>query len=218
MGLVAYLMFGALAGLTAIRAARSRSRGELAVWTAAVCGFALVAAVAAFRGVDEFSDFIFYFVALVSVVSALRVVTQTNPVHSAVWLITVFLCMAVLFVLRSAEFLAAVQVIIYAGAIMVLYVFIIMFVEVDTQDEEPAPWWMVAGMLAIVTVLLLVVAPIAAGLRPEAPVRASASGYGAVERMGEAIYFNATLPFEVVSLILLVALVGAVLIGKAERE
>ncbi len=218
MGLVAYILFGALAALTAFRAARSSSRGELAVWTVAVGGFALAAVVAAVRGVGGFSDFVFYFVALLSVVSALRVVTQTNPVHSAVWLITVFLCIAVLFLLRRAEFLAAVQIIIYAGAIMVLYVFIIMFVDIDVARGEPAPAWMTVCVLGITAAFLLVVAPVARGLRPQAAISAVAGGYGDAGAMGEAIYFGAALPFEATSLILLVALVGAVLIGKSEEQ
>lgn len=218
MALVAYLLFGALAGLTALRAVKSRSRLELAVWTAASAGFLLVAAIAGLRGVGEFSGAIFHFVALVSVIAAVRVVTHNNPVHSAVWLITVFLCMAVLFVLRRAEFLAAVQVIIYAGAIMVLYVFIIMFVDVEAALERPAPAWMVITMLGLTAGFVLLVAPIALKLGPQAAVSEVVSEYGAVERMGQAIYFGAVLPFEAVSLILLVALVGAVLIGKAEKE
>jgi NADH-quinone oxidoreductase subunit J len=216
MGLANYLVFGALAGLTALRAARSTGRGELAVWAAATFGFALVAAVAALRGASEFSDFVFYFVALLSVISALRVVTQDNPVHSAIWLILVFLCMAVLFVLLRAEFLAAVQIIIYAGAIMVLYVFIIMFVDIDAARGQPAPAWILACALGTAAAFLLLIAPVALGLGAHAAPAAGASGYGSVERMGEAIYFGATLPFEAVSLILLVALVGAVVIGKAE--
>jgi NADH-quinone oxidoreductase subunit J len=216
MGLANYLVFGALAGLTALRAARSTSRGELAVWTVAASGFALVAAVAAFRGASEFSDVVFYFVALLSVISALRVVTQDNPVHSAIWLILVFLCMAVLFVLLRAEFLAAVQIIIYAGAIMVLYVFIIMFVDIDAARGQPAPTWILACALGTAAALLLLIAPVALGLGAHAAPAGAVSGHGSVERMGEAIYFGATLPFEAVSLILLVALVGAVAIGKAE--
>lgn len=215
MGIVVYLIFGALAGLTFLRAAKSQSWGERALWAAAGCGFLLVALLAGVRGVSNFHDVVFYLVALVSVISALRVVSQNNPVHSAVWLITVFLCMAVLFVLRRAEFLAAVQVVIYAGAIMVLYVFIVMFVDVDVAIQEPAAPWMVAATLGITALLLLVLAPIALKLKPEAQ---ALSDYGSVERMGEAIYFGATVPFEAASLILLVALVGAVLIGKAERE
>jgi NADH-quinone oxidoreductase subunit J len=216
MGLANYLVFGALAGFTALRVARSTGRGELAVWAVATFGFALVAVVAAFRGASEFSDFVFYFVALLSVISALRVVTQDNPVHSAIWLILVFLCVAVLFVLLRAEFLAAVQIIIYAGAIMVLYVFIIMFVDIDAARGQPAPAWILACALGTAAALLLVIAPVALGLGAHAAPAAGASGYGSVERMGEAIYFGATLPFEAVSLILLVALVGAVVIGKAE--
>lgn len=218
MGLVAYLLFGMLAALTAFRAAKARGRSELAVWGAGSLAFLLAAVIAAWRGVADFPDLLFYVLALISVVSALRVVSQRNPVHSAVWLITVFLCMAVLFILRRAEFLAAVQVIIYAGAIMVLYVFIIIFVDVEVTVEEPAPLWVTASAVALAVALVVFLAPVALSLRPEGVAIAAPGGYGAVENMGEAIYFNAVLPFEVASLILLVALVGSALIGKAEKE
>jgi NADH-quinone oxidoreductase subunit J len=218
MGLVVYLVFGAFAGLTALRAAKSRSLTELTIWGAASGGFFLAAGAAALRGISDFPDLLFYFVALISVISAVRVVSQPNPVHSAVWLITVFLCTAVLFILRRADFLAAVQVLIYAGAIMVLYVFIIIFVDVDVTTEEPAPFWMTVSALALAAGLLLVLAPVALSLHQENLAALEPAGYGATERMGEAIYLGATVPFEATSLILLVALVGAALIGKAEKE
>ena len=192
MGLVVYLAFGLGAGLAALRAARLRSASGLAVW-GIIGGLCLL-------------------------VAAVRVVSQTNPVHSAVWLITVFLCMAVLFIMRRAEFLAAGQVLIYAGAIMVLYVFIIVFVEIDTLVEEPAPTWMTVGAIGVAAALLLALTPIALSLRPEEPTGVAIPGYGSVENIGEAIYFGATIPLEAASLILLVALVGATAIGKAGRE
>jgi NADH-quinone oxidoreductase subunit J len=218
MGIVAYFIAGALAGLTALRATRARSRFELALWVAGSLAFLVVAVFAASKGIRTFPDLLFHFLALVCVISAIRVVTQTNPVHSAVWLITVFLCMAVLFILRDAEFLAAVQVIIYAGAIMVLYVFIIIFVDIEATAEEPTPLWMTLSALGIGTGLLLVLSVAALNLRsaPRVPVREA--GYGVTEEIGKAIYFGALVPFEAVSLVLLVALVGATLIGKAEKD
>lgn len=218
MGLVVYLVSGALAGLTAFKAIKSRGLAEAIIWSVSGLAFLVVAVIAAWRGITEFSDLAFYFLALVCVISAIRVVSQTNPVHSAVWLITVFLCMAVLFILRRAEFLAAVQVLIYAGAIMVLYVFIIVFVDVDVAMEESAPPWVVACALGIAGALLFIFAPVALSLRGHAPSSMEQAGYGTARAMGEAIYFGAAVPFEAVSLILLVALIGAVLIGKAEKE
>jgi NADH-quinone oxidoreductase subunit J len=218
MDIVAYFIAGALASFTAFRAMKSRSRGELAVWIAGSLAFMAVAAFVAFKEIRTFSDLFFYFLALVCVISALRVVTQTNPVHSAVWLITVFLCMAALFILRHAEFLAAVQVIIYAGAIMVLYVFIIIFVDVEVGAEEPTPAWMTLSALGLGTGILLTLSLAALGLRSISRASLPETGYGITEEIGKAIYFGALVPFEAVSLILLVALVGATLIGKAEKD
>lgn len=218
MGIVVYLGLGVLLALTAFRAAGTKSRAERVIWSVASLGFAVVAAICAFRGVSSFPDLLFYALALISVISAVRVVSQYNPVHSAVWLITVFLCMAVLFILRYAEFLAAVQIIIYAGAIMVLYVFIIIFVDVEHITEEPSPVWMTASAIALAVVFVVALAPVALNLRPAPSAAFENANYGIAEKMGESIYFSAVIPFEAASLILLVALVGAALIGKAERE
>jgi NADH-quinone oxidoreductase subunit J len=101
---------------------------------------------------------------------------------------------------------------------MVLYVFIIVFVEIDTLVEEPSPTWMTVGVVGAATALLLALTPIALSLRAEKPTDVAVSGYGSVENLGRMIYFGATVPFEAASLILLVALVGATVIGKAGRE
>ncbi|MBI4829996.1 MAG: NADH-quinone oxidoreductase subunit J [Candidatus Lindowbacteria bacterium] len=218
MALVAYLVFGALAALTTFRAAKSKGATQTAILGTAAAAFLIAAIWAASGGISGFPDFLFYFLALVCAVSAVRVISQRNPVHSAVWLITVFLCVSVLFILRRADFLAAVQVIIYAGAIMVLYVFIIIFVDVEVTVEEPAPLWMTICAVGIATALLFVLAPVALSLRPNQPVSMAQTGYGSSEKIAEAIFFNAPVPFEAASLILLVALVGATLIGKAEKD
>jgi NADH-quinone oxidoreductase subunit J len=218
MALVAYLTFGTLAALTAFRVAKSAAMPHVAIWGAASGAFLIAAVCVAFRGISGFHDFLFYLVALVCVVAAVRVISQPNPVHSAVWLITVFLCVSVLFILRRAEFLAAVQVIIYAGAIMALYVFIIIFVDVEVTVEEPSPLWMTVSALGLAAALLVALVPVALSLRPVRTIEVVEAGYGATERIAEAVFFNAPVPFEAVSLVLLVALVGAVLIGKAEKE
>jgi len=217
VGLVVYLAFGLVTVLAVLRIAKARSASAVAVWTPIAAIALVVAVVSAVRGISTFSDVLFHVLALASVFAAVMVVSQSNPVHSGVWLITVFLCVAVLFILRRAEFLAATQVLIYAGAIMVLYLFIIIFAEIDTLVEEPAPTWMTAAAVGVSLALLLALVPIARGLRPERTLGLTMLGHGSVETIGHALYFGATVPFEVASLILLVALVGAAVIGKAGK-
>ncbi|GAB4331895.1 MAG: NADH-quinone oxidoreductase subunit J [Candidatus Abyssubacteria bacterium] len=216
MALVAYLLFGSLAGATGWRAWKSDSRLGRGLW--GVCAFTslLIALMAAWRGIADFPGLLFYFFGLICVFAALRVIVQPNPVHCTIWLITVFLFTATLFILKQAEFLAAVQVIIYAGGIMVLYVFIIIFVEPGTITEEPAPVWMTGGASLVGLALLGALVWVASRLKVEAA--AAELPVYRVQELGESLYFTAIVPFEATSLVLLVALVGAALIGKAERD
>ncbi len=215
MALVVYLLFGSLAGTTAWRAWKSDSRLIRALWGFCASLSSLIALLAAWRGIADFPGLLFYFFALICVFAALRVILQPNPVHCTIWLITVFLFTATLFILKQAEFLAAVQVIIYAGGIMVLYVFIIIFVEPGTIGEEPSPAWMTAGASLVGLAILTALIWVASRLKVEPA--AAFPGYQ-VKELGETLYFNAVIPFEATSLILLVALIGAALIGKAEKD
>lgn len=164
----------------------------------------------------NFYQLTFYALAAVAVVSALLVVTRRNPVHSAIALIVTLLSVALLYLQLHAEFLAAVQIILYIGGIMVLFLFVIMLVRLDVTTRQVAfnQQWLVA---AVASGLLLVefAAVIYLG-RGTAPLpQASPSALQPnTEQIGRALFQTYLLPFEIASLLLLVAMVGAVLMAK----
>jgi len=168
------------------------------------------------------NEILFYFFAGLAVLGGVLVVTMRNAVHSAVFLITSLLATAGLYLTLNAEFLFAVQIILYVGGIMVLFVFVIMLVNLDValhQVQFNRQTW-VAGLLSL-ALLAELLAALALGrsgnggmqLLP-APRVAAASLEGNTEQIGKLLFQNYVIPFEIASILLLVALVGAVVMGK----
>lgn len=158
---------------------------------------------------------IFLYFAAVVVVSAILMVTRRNPVHSIMFMLLLFFHIAGLFVLLNAEFLAAVQLIVYAGAILILYLFVAMLLSLDRERTSARanqywPWTLAFGVLIAGEIILLV----SRGTFPadtNQPMRAAGMG---IKELGTVLYRNYLVPFEVASLILLVGLVGAVMLAK----
>ena len=159
------------------------------------------------------SFILFIVFALAAVASALVVVTQKNPVNSILALIVTFFCLAVLYVTLGAQFIAALQVIVYAGAIMVLFLFVVMLLNL----KEPARWdargplLTGLGFAAAGGLLLIAVAALREPLGLSAPLDPQLGSVGSV---GEALFRKFLLPFEVVSVLLLAAIIGAVALVK----
>ena len=155
----------------------------------------------------------FYYMAAVSVASALLAVTRKNPVHSMLWVLALFLHVAGIFLLLGAEFLAAVQVIVYAGAILVFYLFVLMLLDLPGEEARPrfgAHWpFAVAGGLTLAALAWLAVVETSG----TAPAKVAPSA-GSLEYVGNALFGPFALPFEITSLILLAAIVGAVVLAK----
>ena len=159
----------------------------------------------------------FLVLATLLVLSALTVVLHPNPVKSAMALVVVLFLLAVVFVVLGAHMIAALQVIVYAGAIMVLFLFVIMLLNLqDEQRLSVVTWrrgaitviaWLGGIALAVQLVSLFLRAP----LGPPAP---SPEGYGSVEAIAKALFTDALLPFELTSLLLLIAIVGAVVLAQ----
>jgi NADH-quinone oxidoreductase subunit J len=160
---------------------------------------------------------------LVAVVSAIAVVLQRNPVYSALALIGTFFCMAGLFVLLQAELVAAIQVIVYAGAIMVLFLFVIMLLDLPREEGRRfAPGKAqvacgVAGAGALLLFLAVVagtsaIAPARGSLTPEALAR-----LGNTQVIGALLFTDYLFPFEVTSVVLLIAIVGALVLARPGR-
>jgi len=159
---------------------------------------------------------VFYALSVVTVISALLVITRRNPVHSAIYLIVTLLSVALIYLQLQAEFLAAVQIILYIGGIMVLFLFVIMLVRLDVITRQVAfnQQWLVA---AIVSAILLseMAAVIFLGRRTAPlPAATTESLQPNTEQIGRALFQNYMLPFEIASLLLLVAMVGAVLMAR----
>jgi NADH-quinone oxidoreductase subunit J len=150
---------------------------------------------------------------------AIGVVIARNPVHSALMLVMTLFGVAVLFIAQQADFLAAVQVIVYAGAIVVLFLFVIMLIGVDREENVQAdplraqrPLALVLGLVALGEILWLGGSSWTSGTRSVAGV---ANGPGTnVEKLARSIFTRYLLPFEATSVLLVIAVVGAVVLAR----
>jgi NADH-quinone oxidoreductase subunit J len=159
----------------------------------------------------------FYYMAAASVASALLAVTRRNPVHSMLWVLTLFLHVAGIFLLLGAEFLAAVQVIVYAGAILIFYLFVVMLL--DLPDEEARPrfgrHWPLAAAVGLSFAALAWLARVGTGVAPAAThVAPKNPPLGTLAAIGMALFGPFALPFEMASLLLLAAIIGAVVLAR----
>ncbi len=176
---------------------------------------------------------LFWILASVVVIGAVGVVIMRQPVHSALFLLLAFVAVAGLFVLASAEFLAAVQILVYAGGIMVLFLFTIMLVNIRRQERESflhrqgglavlvgAALYVVVGSLLVGEARKLgadgLTAADPAALATVAVAGAKVAGNS--QAVGWALYREYFLPFEIASVFLLVAMIGAVVLGKRTIE
>lgn len=159
----------------------------------------------------------FYYLAAASIASALLAVTRRNPVHSMLWVLALFLHVAGIFLLLGAEFLAAVQVIVYAGAILIFYLFVVMLVELPAEEARPrfGRHWPVAAGVGICFVALVWIARLGTGVAPAAvPAESGGAPLGRLSAIGMALFGPFTLPFEIASLLLLAAIVGTVVLAR----
>ncbi len=167
---------------------------------------------------------IFYYMAAASVVSALLAVTRKNPVHSMLWVLALFLHMAGMFLLLDAEFLAAVQVIVYAGAILIFYLFVVMLLDLPREEARPrfGKHWPFAAAVGLSFVALAWLgrsetfdAATTTGVTAAAKSPAGqGSSLGSLSSIGEALFGPFALPFEMASLVLLAAIIGAVILAR----
>jgi NADH-quinone oxidoreductase subunit J len=162
------------------------------------------------------NDILFYFFAALAVASAILMVTRRNIVHSAVFLITTLLATAGIFLQLQAEFLFIVQVILYVGGIMVLFVFVIMLVNLDVSMRlvQFNRQRFVAGALSLVLGAQIFFAIWAGRSALRLPEMAANIAPRNTEAIGDALFSRFMLPFEIASILLLVAMIGAVVMAK----
>jgi len=172
------------------------------------------------------SVLVFATAALLILVGALGVITLKNPVHSALSLIMTLFGVAVAFVAQSADFLAAVQIIVYAGAIVVLFLFVIMFLGVDRKEHvhvEPLVGQRAfAGVGVLITVggLITLMARshwVTGAMSVSTNGTALATGQANVKQLGTAVFTTYLFAFEATAALLVIAVVGAVLLARRER-
>lgn len=183
---------------------------------------------------------LFYVLAFLTLIMGVLVVTARLAVHAALFLISALVNVALLFILLRAEFVAGVQILVYVGGVMVLFLFVIMLVQTRAEEESRVRLYTGQATFAVIVTALLAVSfffallPAQGVFKPPADTAQvqrpapetgdpSTSGAGVsisrdTQRVGEALYRQAALPFEIASLVLLVAIVGAVLLARGTRQ
>ncbi|MEW6469033.1 MAG: NADH-quinone oxidoreductase subunit J [Bacteroidota bacterium] len=162
--------------------------------------------------------YLFYFLSFVAVLCALLVVFSKSPVNSVLFLIVTFFAIAGHYVLLNAQFLAAVHVIVYAGAIMVLFLYVIMMLNLNRDVEPHKP--VALRFAAVVAGGLLAITLIGALHGAETLPKAGnvQADIGLIENLGKTLFNDFLLPFEISSILFLSAMVGAVMLGKKELK
>lgn len=160
---------------------------------------------------------IFFLLSVVALFGALNVAFQRNPVVGALNLILTILAIAGLYITLNADFLAAVQIIVYAGAIMILFLFVILLVNLDRELWEdfsvfklPTP--ILGGLLGVTLVVLLICAEV-----PVDPAQAATPDPGSGKEVGRLLFTEYAFPFEVASVILFAGMIGAIVLAKKRR-
>jgi len=155
--------------------------------------------------------FLFWIFAIVGVGCGIMVVFHRNPMSSAIYLVVTMLCLAGLYALLAGPFVAVIQVLVYAGAVMVLMLFVIMMLNLreETLQREGSLWiWLLAGLIGL-GLVVTVVPPF-----PRTPPGIPTPAFGTIEAVGNQLFTVYMLPFELTSVLLLIAIIGAVILAK----
>lgn len=158
---------------------------------------------------------LFWIFSIVGVACGVMVVWHRNPMGSAIYLVVTMLCLSGLYALLNGAFVAVLQVLIYAGAVMVLMLFIIMMLSVRAEGdprEGSTPVWIISGVIGLI-VVFKIGALFSAGLPPEATAE-----FGTIQGVGSLLFNVYVLPFELISVLLLIAVIGAVILSKRDAQ
>jgi len=162
------------------------------------------------------TEILFFFLSALALFSASMVLISKNPVHSVLWLVVTFFAISGHYILLNAQFLAIVNIIVYAGAIMVLFLFVIMLMKIKL-DSEPQKKMIIKfiGVLSGGSLLTLLVALVKQTSQLQGKQVLMKEGtIGLIHPLGKALFTDYVLPFEISSVLFLSAMVGAVIIGK----
>jgi NADH-quinone oxidoreductase subunit J len=167
-------------------------------------------------------EILFYFFSLVLVGAAVGVITARNPVHCALFLVLAFFNSAVIWLLMEAEFLAIVLMLVYVGAVMVLFLFVVMMLDVNIAALREgftryAPLGILVALLVVVEIGSVVWLKSLGGAAPEAAASVAVEGYSNTRALGELLYTKYLYPFELAAVLLLVAIVAAISLTMRHR-
>jgi NADH-quinone oxidoreductase subunit J len=162
------------------------------------------------------TEILFWFLSALALGSAIMVLLSKNPVHSVLWLIIVFFAISGHYVLLNAQFLAIVNLIVYAGAIMVLFLFVIMLMNLNSDTEPQKNTWLkIAGAISGGSLLLIMVDVVSSASEMQNRIAMVKEGnIGLIKVLGRSLFNEYVIPFEISSVLFLSAMVGAVVIGK----
>ena len=168
-----------------------------------------------------FTSILFYAFAALVVIAAIGVITARNPVHCALFLVFAFITSAVIWLLLEAEFLAVTLLVVYVGAVMVLWLFVVMMLDIDLAKLKQgftryAPLGVLIALIVIAQIGLVVWVR-NLGLEPGTPPVPKPAGYSNTAELGELLYTQYLYPFEIAAVILLVAIVAAITLTMRER-
>jgi NADH-quinone oxidoreductase subunit J len=162
------------------------------------------------------TEILFWFLSALALVSAIMVLISKNPVHSVLWLVATFFAISGHYILLNAQFLAIVNLIVYAGAIMVLFLFVIMLMNLDAAIEPKRSLWMkFAGVISggLLLAVLLSVVRTSVDLTNKT-AQLNSGEIGLIKNLGNVLFTQYAVPFEISSVLFLSAMVGAVVVGK----
>lgn len=170
----------------------------------------------------NFETFVFYFFSAILLFAAVRVITARNPVHSALFLVLAFFTAAGLWIMLEAEFLAITLVLVYVGAVMVLFLFVVMMLDINL-DRLREGFWNYLPLAAIVAVfmvfeMVIVLGSKHFGLSIVPAPQAHEAGYSNTKELGRLLYTEYVYPFEIAAVVLLVAIVAAIALTMRRRK
>ena len=161
------------------------------------------------------TEILFYFLSTLALVSAIAVVASKNPIHSVLWLIVVFFAISGHYIMLNAQFIGIVNLIVYAGAIMVLFLFVIMLMNLNSDTEPKKNKWLkLAGIIAGGSLMLVMVAALKNADQITRIAQTKDGDIGLISNLGRVLFTEYVIPFEISSVLFLSAMVGAAVIGK----
>jgi NADH-quinone oxidoreductase subunit J len=160
---------------------------------------------------------IFYILAAITLSTAFLTIYSKNPIHSAIYLVICFFSIAGHYLLFNAQFLAIVHVIVYSGAIMILFLFTIMLMNLNKEDEVHKPRITRLGAIVVFCLLSIVLIAIFVNSKSSIGYDVSGEDYQSIKKLGKVLLNEYMVPFEFASVLLLVAMIGTVLLSKKEN-